>query len=306
MNRNSVDWHGSICAVVTPFTKTGEIDTKLFDENVELILSEGVHAIVVSGCTGEAWAMSAEEKLSLAKRTVEIVNHKVPVIAGTTCIRTEDVVALSKATIATGVDGIMVSAPYDCLPGQEEIYEHFRYISEEVSFPMLVYNIPSRLGVNLSMELLDRLADLDSVVAVKQSSAAYLDVYKTIETVSDRIRVIVGYSSNRGLPCIALGADGFTSTSDLQVIGKRAVDLYDASLRGDYEEAQKLQRLCYQVASAVSASGTFPASLKSAMNLVGRPGGYPRRPLLPVQGEKLEKLADALRKAGLCVKGEVC
>lgn len=303
MNRDSVNWHGSICAVVTPFTIDGRIDWARYDENVQLLLSEGVHAIVVAGCTGEAWALTDEEKLQLSRRTVEIVGHKIPVISGTTCIRTENVIELSQAMIKTGVDGVMVSAPYDCLPGQEEIYQHFKMISDALHFPMLVYNIPSRLGVNLEMPLLDRLADLESVVAVKQSSANYLDVFKTIETVGDRIRVIVGYSSNRGLPCIALGADGFTSTSDLQVIGHPAVELYTASITGDMERARELQRLCYQVASAVSAAGTFPASLKSAMNLVGRPGGYPRRPLLPVKGKKLEQLAEALQKAGLSVVG---
>ena len=303
MDRNSVDWHGSICAVVTPFTKDGALDLEAYDSNVERLLGEGVHGIVVSGCTGEAWALSAQEKLLLSKRTVELVARRVPVIAGTTCIRTEEVIELSQKIIQTGVDGVMVSAPYDCLPGQEEIYQHFKAISDALHFPLLVYNIPSRLGVNLSMGLLDRLADLDSVVAVKQSSANYMDVFKTLETVKDRIRVIVGYSSNRGLPCVALGADGFTSTSDLQVVGRPAVELYEASAAGDMERARVLQSLCYRVASAVSAAGTFPASLKSAMNLVGRGGGYPRRPLLPVTGEKLEQLAAVLSSAGLPVVG---
>ena len=80
MNRNTIDWHGSICAVVTPFAENGEIDYKLYDRNIELLLEDGVHAIVVAGCTGEAWALTAEEKIALSKRTVSLVNKKVPVI----------------------------------------------------------------------------------------------------------------------------------------------------------------------------------------------------------------------------------
>ncbi|MDO4565243.1 MAG: dihydrodipicolinate synthase family protein [Clostridia bacterium] len=301
MDRNSVNWYGSITAVVTPFYKDGEIDINSYTQNVELCLEAGVHGIVVTGCTGEAWALTDREKLLLAKRTVEVVRKRVPVISGTTSISPSDVIALSKECIKAGVDGIMVSAPYDCLPSQDEIYEHFKLISDELKFPMLVYNIPSRLGVNLSVQLMDRLAELESVVAIKQSSKDYMDVFNTIKTVSDRLRVIVGYSSNRGLPCMALGADGFTSTSDLQVLGKPAVELYNAYAEGDMVRARVLQELCFKTASAVSAAGTFPASLKSAMNLVGRPGGYPRRPLLPVAGAKLEKLASDLAALNLKV-----
>ncbi len=303
MDRNSVNWHGSVCAVVTPFTETGELDLAAYDRNVELILADGAHAVVVTGCTGEAWALTPEEKTKLARRTVAIVERRVPVIAGTTVIRPHEVIEQSEAVIAAGVDGVMVSAPYDCLPREHEIYEYFKMISNALCFPLLVYNIPSRVGVNLSMPLLDKLADLESVVAVKQSSPEFMDVFQTLRTVGDRLRVIVGYSGSRGLASVALGVDGFTSTSDLQVIGHRAVELYEASVNCDMERARQLQELCYRVSSAVTAAGPLPAAIKGAMNLVGRPGGYPRRPLLPVSGERLEKLRQDLTQAGLNLAG---
>ena len=163
MNNGKVNWKGNFVALITPFTQHGEVDEKSFIANIELLLSEGVHGVIVSGCTGESWSLEDSEKTRLFRIAAETVNGRATVLAGTGGIVTRKVVALSQAAKAAGVDGIMVLPPYYAMIHKEEVIAHYRTLSDEAQVPILLYNIPRRTGVNLTPVLCEELAELEYV-----------------------------------------------------------------------------------------------------------------------------------------------
>ncbi len=299
MAHKKVDWHGNFTAVVTPFKKTGEIDEPAFKKNLELLISEGINGLVVTGCTGEFWALTDEERIQLHRVAVEVARGRVPVIGGTLSMLTDKVVELSKKSKAVGVDGVMVTPPYYILPNEAEIIEHYRRISAEADVPILVYNIPKRVGVSTTPALVSKLCDIDNVVAVKQSSGSFEDVVETVRLCGQKIQVFAGHSVTRGFPCIAMGTVGFVSSVETQILGKEAIDLYRLSASGDAAAARNLQYKLIQLDHAVHGLGTFPSALKAAMNLVGRPGGFPRSPILPLSEEDQKKLKSVMTSIGV-------
>ncbi len=187
MDRNTVDWSGNTCAVVTPFNRDGSLDERSFRENIRLLLDEGIDGIVVAGCTGEFWALSVAERLRLFELGRDEAGDAVHVIGNVSAIRTADAIRFARAAQERNLDGIMLTPPYYARPGENEVLVHYQAVSNAVPLPILVYNIPSRQGIDLSIDLLDKIADVESVVAVKQSANAFQDVTETIRRLNDRI-----------------------------------------------------------------------------------------------------------------------
>ncbi len=168
--------------------------------------------------------------------------------------------------------------------------------------PILVYNIPGRQAIDVSLDLLDKIADVENVVAVKQSSNAFQDVTETIRRVKDRILVLPGHSVDRGVAAMSMGADGYISSVEPQALGRPAIELYSLCAEGRWEEAQKVQMHCVELDHAIHGqAGTFPGSLKAAMNFLGRPGGFPREPLLPLTDAQEQFLKSTLQRLNLPV-----
>jgi 4-hydroxy-tetrahydrodipicolinate synthase len=302
MNRNSVNWKGNFNAVVTPFTEDGAIDYDKFDRNLNLLMEEGIDGFVITGCTGEFWSLSNEERMDLHRRAVKLVNKRVPVICGTAAIRTSEVIALSRAAEKAGADGVMITPPYYALPQAREILTHYQRISENTGLPVLLYTIPKRQGVRVDHDLLQRLADVPNIVAIKQSESSFDEVSASVALVGDRIRIFAGHSATRGVPGILMGCDGYVSSVEPQIMGREAISMYRLASEGNVAEARRIQYRCIALDDAIHGGvGTFPASLKAAMNLVGRPGGYPREPLLPPTAEQMKKLERVLGDLGLLV-----
>jgi 4-hydroxy-tetrahydrodipicolinate synthase len=299
MNNGKCNWKGNFVAVVTPFRETGEIDQAAFTENIRLLVSEGAEGIIVSGCTGEAWALSAEERVGLFKQALRTVDGAVPVIAGTGDIATRDVIDLSLAARSAGVQGLMVLPPYYCLPKAREVVEHYRQISSAARLPILLYNIPKRTGVDLTLELLERLVEVEYVAAIKESGDSFVRVEELVRAFGDTIQVFTGHSAERGVPAVLMGAKGWVSSLESQILGSEAVQMYDAVSAGRIEEARRTQLKCLALENAVRRFGTFPSNVKAAMNLVGRPGGYARSPLLPLTTGEQDQLAGSLEELGL-------
>jgi 4-hydroxy-tetrahydrodipicolinate synthase len=299
MNNDKVAWQGSFVAVVTPFGPDGTIDWDAFGANLDNLLVEGAHGLVVSGCTGESWSLTDDEKIELFRRSVERVDGAVPVIAGTGALHTRNVVDVSLRAKAAGVAGIMVLSPYYCRPGRHEIIAHYRAISDEVSHPILLYNIPSRVGRDLTADLVEELADLEWVVAIKESSDTFLRVETLIGKVGDRINVFAGHSAERAVPSILMGAKGFVSSMESQIMGQEAIGMYALVQEGRIEEAAATQIRTLELDEAMRAVGTFPANLKAAMNELGRPGGYPRPPLLALDDAQRQQVGEVLDRLGI-------
>lgn len=303
MNNGKVTWHGSYVAAITPFTKFGEIDEAAFCANLEFLIDSGADGIVVSGCTGESWALSADERARLFQVAVETVGRSVPVIAGTGGVSTRAVIDLSLRAKDAGAAGIMVLPPYYCMAGRREVIAHYAAISDAVRHPILLYNIPRRVGFNLTPDVLEELVRVEWVVAIKESSNDFIQVEATINSVGDQIEVFTGHSAERGVPAIVMGAKGFVGSMESQVMGREAIEMYALVKRGELERARQTQLRTLTLDQELRRTGTFPANLKAAMTLLGRTGGYPRLPLLPLRDAEIEQVRQVLEGLALMPAG---
>jgi 4-hydroxy-tetrahydrodipicolinate synthase len=294
MNKGKVDWRGAYVAVVTPFTADGEIDEAAFRKNIEFLLDEGADGIVVSGCTGESWSLDPDERVRLFKLALGVVGKKAPVIAGTGGVSTRGVIELSRRAKELGTAGVMILPPYYCMAGRREVIAHYQTISDAVRHPILLYNIPRRVGFNLTPDVLDELVQVDWVVAIKESSGDFIQVEATILEVGDRITVFAGHSAERAVPALVMGAEGFVSSMESQVMGREALEMYALVRRGDLKRASAVQLRTLDLDESMRKVGTFPANLKAAMNLLGRTGGYPRPPILPFTPAQLDEVRGIL------------
>jgi len=286
-----VNWSGCFVAVVTPFNKKGEIDEEAFQKNIRILIKDGVDGIVVSGCTGESWALEEEEKFKLYRLGVDAAEGKCVVIAGSSGFFPAQILRLSKAADEAGCDGIMVLPPPFSLPNEEEIFAFFQETAQSVSLPIMAYNNPRRLGVSMSPEFIARLAEIDGIVAIKQSSKMFDEQIETIALAGSKLKIFIGYSDKWGFPITLMGVDGFVTGTEPQLFGKMGVDIWKLSLDGKINEAREIQFRILKLTKFIwECKGTFPATLKAAMNLLGRPGGHTRPPIKPLDVEDIKRI----------------
>ena len=299
MNNGKVDWHGNIVAVATPFKRDGSIDESKFKANIELLLSEGAHGIAVCGCTGEAWALEGPERLQLFRLAREAAGPGVPIIGGTSGIMIDKVCELSTAAVEAGCDGVLVMPPYYAVIGERELHAHFKDLSDKAGVPIFLYNMPKRTGINMSPEFISRLCDLEWIVALKQSSNDFNELEATLDACGGKISVFAGHSAERGFAAVVLGCVGFVSSLEAQVMGREAIALYDLARAGKVDEGRRVQQRCVTLDKEMRKVGTFPSNMKGAMNLLGRPGGFCRRPLLDLDTNELARVEAILAGLGL-------
>ena len=294
MDRNSVTWSGAMPALTTPFTAAGGIDFEAHAANVERQVAAGAAGLVAAGCTGEFWALSHAERAELTRATVAAAAGRVTVIAGTGSILAEEVIAQSRAAERAGADGILVLPPYFVHVGEEELLHHFRTISRESALPMVLYNIPGNAGNALTPTLVDRLADLDRVVAIKESSGDWGNFHRTLVAVRDRLRVFCGPSSTLGVAAVQAGADGLIDC--FPNVWSGCLDIWTATRDGDGERARRLQETGIALTDLfVSGGRTLYPATKAAMDHLGLPGGgAPRPPLRALAGRPLQELREGL------------
>jgi dihydrodipicolinate synthase/N-acetylneuraminate lyase len=299
MDRNSIDWHGPMPAITTPFDATGAIDDDAFAANIERLIRDGATGIISGGCTGEFWALSYSERIRLTEMAQEIISGRVPLIVATGAVSTEETIALTLAAERARVDGVLVLPSYFIKLTDAEIYEHFSAVCGASGLPVMLYNIPGNAGNNLTPAMVDRLADIDTVVAVKESSGDWNNFYDTYLAVRDRVRVFCGPSSLFGVPAVQLGADG-TIDCFPNIWSPGGLELYYAPARGDMETARKVQELGQQLTALCTTEGrTLYPSTKAAMDMLGIPGGgRPRSPLCALNKAQRDGL-----ERGLCALG---
>jgi len=298
MNNGKVAWGGNYPAVVTPFTRDGAIDEAGFCAVVELMLDEGADGVVVSGSNGESWALRGEERLRLFRLAGEVAAGRGVVIGGTGSVLTPDVIELTERAKETGIDGVMVMPPYYAPVGAREVVEHFRAISDATRFPILVYNTPKATQA-VTPAVCEQLAEIEWVVGIKQSCLDFVEFEETVARCGERLLVFTGHSGKRGMAATVAGAVGFVSSFDPHVLGREGISLWRLSSTGDLEAARRVQMRTLAVDRALGPIGPGPAVMKAAMNLLGRPGGHPRRPLLALSAEQTTRLRGALEHLGL-------
>ena len=290
MNRDSVDWWGPMSAVVTPFDDGGAIDARALRENIERTLAAGGTGVLVGGCTGEFWSLSHEERCRLFRIGADSAAGQGTVIAGAGSVTVAETVSLAKEAEQAGCDAALILPPYFIRLNDDEIFEHFREVDAALSFPIVLYNIPGNAGNAITPELAVRLAELDNVVAIKESAGDWNNFYATLLAVGDELRVFCGPSSVYGVPAVAAGADGFVDLfPNLWLPG--AVDLFHAAKAGRIDEANALQETGRRLTDLFTSGGRslYPAT-KAAMAWLGIAAGDPRPPLRPLSGGSLDEL----------------
>jgi 4-hydroxy-tetrahydrodipicolinate synthase len=299
MNNGKVHWRGNFPAVVTPFTRDGAIDEAKFVANLEILVSEGAHGVVVSGSNGESWALKGPERLRLFALAKQAIGDRATVLGGTGTILTGDVIELTKAARETGVDGVMIMPPYYCGATRREVVAHYRAVSDEARMPILIYNSPGATGFDVTAEVCDELAEIEWIVGIKQSTLDFTVFEQTVAACGDTIRVFTGHSAKRGLAAVAVGGVGFVSSLDPHVLGREGISLFELAASGDYEAARKVQMRTLALDRGLGGITSGPAVMKAAMNMLGRPGGYPRRPLLEASDAEKERIRKVLDGLGL-------
>jgi 4-hydroxy-tetrahydrodipicolinate synthase len=204
----------------------------------------------------------------------------------------------TKEAAEAGCDYALVQPPWYILPGLDEVMDHFQAVLKETPLPVVIYNIPRRTGINLTPEMCDRLADHPKVVAFKESSKDFLLLQEIIRAVGDRANVFAGYASLLGLGALACGAVGYMD-STTPVMGRLSAAFFRAATSGEIAEARALQSRMASLTKGFFGIGTFPAGVKAALDLLGRPGGPTRPPIRPLDAAGIARIRAALAGAGL-------
>mgnify|MGYP003700900569 FL=1 len=229
---------GSLVALVTPMKGDGSIDLETFDQLLDWHIDAGTHGIVVVGTTGESATLSTEEHCNLVGHCVDKVAGRVPVIAGTGSNNTEEALFFTRSAKAHGADACLLVTPYYTKPPQEGLYRHFRLIAEQVDIPQILYNVPGRTVCDLSLETVDRLADVDNIVAIKDATGDFERGVELIARCADRIAVFSG-EDPLNVALMKAGARGCISVT-ANVVPAAMAKICDMALSGDMAAAQSL------------------------------------------------------------------
>ncbi len=285
-----------ITAMITPFDDKLQVNYAKAAEVAEYLAKNGTEGIVVAGTTGESPVLSDEEKLRLFATVKEQVGSRVSVWAGTGSNNTQHSVELSREAEQLGVDGVLLVGPYYNKPSQEGLYQHFRAIAEAINIPAMVYNIPSRTSSNILPETMARLAQIDNIVALKESSGDMNQVSQLAYLLPEGMKVYSGDDSLT-LPMMALGAYGVVSVAS-HLVGKDIQRMITAFNNGDTREATRIHLALFPIFKGLFIT-TNPVPLKEAMNILGMEVGGLRLPLTRASQQEHEFIRNMLISTGL-------
>ena len=293
-----LDIQGNIPAVVTPFNTGGDLVIDAFAEMVEWHLAEGADGICVAGDNGEAWALPLEERRSLAETAVKQVRGRVPVLMGTNAITAKQSIQLAEIAATAGVDALLLQPQAYVLKGStEQIVRRYRMVAEAVPLPIVAYNSPRRTGLNMDPHTLSAVCDAAPVVALKESSRDFFHVTLILESFSDRIAVLLG-PSHFIIPGLALGGRGFISSGP-ELLGSSRKNIIEIAYESPSPRRRRLHFQLTKVYEALMGTGTWPAALKAALNMIGVQAGWPREPVSPLAPEEEQNLKATMTKLGL-------
>ncbi|MDE0583466.1 4-hydroxy-tetrahydrodipicolinate synthase [Planococcus sp. SIMBA_143] len=283
-----------ITAMATPFDSDGEIDFQATTNLVEYLINNGSDGIVVAGTTGESPTLSTDEKVALFVHVVTVADGRAKIIAGTGSNNTRASVALTQQAEQAGVDGIMLVTPYYNKPSQEGMYRHFEAIANATALPVMLYNIPGRSVVNLSVDTIVRLSLIDNITCVKEASGDLDAASEIIERTSSDFAVYSGDDSLT-LPMLSVGGTGIVSVAS-HIIGNDMQEMIKLFRTGDTAGAAALHRKLLPTMKALFAAPS-PSPVKAALNLSGVPVGGVRLPMLALTEEETATLQQFLPSA---------
>lgn len=291
------EFHGIFAVLCTPFDSEDKIDEKALRKHIRYLIDEGsIHGIIPTGSTGEFAAMTDEELQQVADIAIDEVGGKVPVVVGTAAVSTRDTIRRSQYAQKSGADGIMVVPPYYCHPNEREIYEHYKALTSNVDIPIIAYNNPGTSGVDMLPPLVARLADFEHIAYIKESSGDMTRVAEIMRLCGDKMTVLCGCDT-LAMEMFLMGAKGWIVPA-ANMMPNLCVQLYElAAVERDVENARKLYNELLPLFTMYETTGQYVQLTKAGLEMLGRPYGKPRRPLLPPTEEdkqRLEKILDSL------------
>lgn len=289
---------GSAVAVITPFDENFDVDYKAYDKILDFHLENSTDALVVCGTTGEATTMTEDEKIRLIKYTVEKIDGRMPIIAGTGSNDTYSTAAFNKKVgEIEGVDGLLVVTPYYNKATKEGLYKHFAYIAKNSSKPIILYNVPSRTNVNIDLDTTLRLAQIENIVGIKDATG---DLAYTAKLLVHKPKDFAVYSGNDDvtLPMLALGIDGSISVL-ANILPKENHEIYELFKAGQTDKAASLHLKYIDLIKDLFIE-INPVPVKAAAAMMGLCKNILRLPLTPANTNTEVILKEKLRELGLC------
>lgn len=308
MNRDDVQWQGYFAALPTPFTKEGALDIAALQATTKLFIEQGAHGLLVNGSTGEWTAQTIDERRQVAEAVIAEADGRIPVLVSATAPDLATSVALIRHADAAGADSVLLTPAPGARLTDAELECYYRAAFGETGLPTWLYNFPQESNSNLSIPLIEKLAQIENIVAIKQSSPDDREFYDTIRAVGDQLIVFGHMLSRVGLALLHArqGGDGHFGSG--MPLGARMPMFFEHAWRGELDEAAKIADQFAQLMTAIRHGGDgynwryggMQAALKAVMNLQGQPGGYPREPKLAITDyNALDAIATALRDVGI-------
>lgn len=294
---------GAGVAIVTPMTETGEVNYPKLGEILEYQIANGTDAIIICGTTGESSTLTHEEHLETIRFAVETVNGRIPVVAGTGSNCTETAVYLSAEAEKYGADALLLVTPYYNKATQKGLIAHFTKIANSVKLPIILYNIASRTGVNITPETMAYLAkNVENIVAVKEASGNISQVAKMAQLAGDALDIYSG-NDDQIVPLLSLGGKGVISVLS-NIAPRETHDIVAKYLDGDVKGSRDLQLKALPLIEQLFCE-VNPIPVKEAMNMLGWEVGPTRMPLSPMEEVHKANLKAAMEAFGVRAKGEI-
>jgi len=285
-----------VTAMVTPFHEDHSLDLDRAQTLADHLLDNGSDALVVAGSTGESPTLAHREKVELFKAVIEASRGRGRVLCGTGTYNTAETVELSREAEEAGADGLLLVTPYYNKPPQRGLLEHFSVVARAVSIPLIAYNIPGRTGIRIEHDTLLQMAEVPNIVGVKDSTGDFQAISRLISEAPPDFEVYSGDDwATFGYLC--LGAVGVVSVA-AHLVGERIRQMIDLILAGDIPAARKIHEELTPLFNALFITSN-PIPVKTALDLVGRPVGPPRLPLVPATSDERARIGKALADAGL-------
>jgi 4-hydroxy-tetrahydrodipicolinate synthase len=287
-------FEGTYVVAVTPFDNKGELDVEALKDNIDFYIENGVHGLVVTGSTGEFAALSDEETKKIHETSVEHVNGRVPLIAGTAACSTKKVIETTRYAQDVGVDGALVVPPFYSKIDDEEIFNHYESIGKSVDLPIMLYNNPFTSKIDIKPELISKISEVDNIKYVKESSGDITRIWKILDLTKGKMTVFCG-ADNLALESFFVGAKGWICVA-ANIFPRETSLLYElANFKKDYVRALKHYQALLPLYNYLEDTGKFTHIAKYGLELRGMKAGLPREPFLPLSDQQKEKAREIIQ-----------
>lgn len=290
-----VIFKGCGTAIITPFTEDG-VNFEEFRKLIEFQIAEGVDSIIVCGTTGESSTMTTEEKKETIKFAIDVANKRVPIIAGTGGNCTKSAIEMSIYAEEVGADAVLIVTPYYNKTTQAGLIAHYKAIAEAISIPIILYNVPSRTGLNITPATCLELSKIDNIVAIKEASGNISQVAEIANLCKDNLAIYSG-NDDQVLPILSLGGLGVISVLS-NIIPKDVHNMVKYFFNGNIQEATRLQLETLNLSSALFCE-VNPIPVKAACSMIGFNVGVPRLPLIEMSDAGKERLRKEMINYGI-------